>query len=80
MEDRATLGHRLRVVFIRATWGIRYRDSYQINCLNINNWSDTANALDYWTSDIVYITLCINWKNACHYEMGIYSLRPTRVE
>jgi hypothetical protein len=39
------------------TWVIEFRDSYKINWLRINNWSYTANALDYWTFDVVYITL-----------------------
>jgi hypothetical protein len=47
----------LNVVFIHTTCGVEYSDSYQINCLNINNWSYTTNALDYWTPDVLYITL-----------------------
>jgi hypothetical protein len=39
------------------TWVIEFRDSYKINWLRINNWSYTTNALDYWTFDVVYITL-----------------------
>jgi hypothetical protein len=57
MEDIVTLGFRLNVGFIHATWGVEYRDGYQINCLNINNWNYAANALDYWTLNVIYITL-----------------------
>ena len=34
-------------------------NGYKINYLNINNWSYTTNASDYWTPNVVYITLGI---------------------
>jgi hypothetical protein len=60
------LGFRLNVGFIHATWGVEYKDSYQIKCLNINNWNYAANALDYWTLNVIYITLGASVKYPIH--------------